>query len=179
MMGPVAARMRTMLVSVAVLVGACSGIVDSVTPEPSVTADGGPESATPWIPVQPTGLTCGSLFPAPEYGSFAAVAGITVRAIDRGRFEIRNGTMQPYYFAVYYWETADNLVCGSGVISQNPISGPVEPESSFVVSGGSTLAMPATVLIWDDPCGDGCTRPPIGEYVVPLSDVPAPLPVRT
>jgi hypothetical protein len=167
-------RLRSTSLSVAVLLGACSSVVGTATVPPTATTATQAATATPWIPVTPSGLTCGSLFPAPDYAGFAPVPGITVRAIDQGHVEISNATAQPYYFALFYWEAVDNLVCGRGVTVYDPIAGPVHAGSTFVVEGGSTDMVPATVSIWSDPCGEACTQPPIGQYVVPISDVPAP-----
>ena len=133
----------------------------------------------PWVPSVPSGLTCGSLFPAPAYASMAPVPGISLRAIDKAHFEVRNATARRYYFAVYSWQTADNLVCGRGVTFRESIEGSVDPGSTFLVDGGSTPEMPATVSIWDAPCGEACDRPPIGQDVVPLSSIEPPGPVQS
>ena len=133
----------------------------------------------PWVPSVPSGLTCGSLVPAPAYASMAPVPGISLRAIDKAHFELRNATARRYYFAVYSWQTADNLVCGRGVTFRESIAGSVDPGSTFLVDGGSTPEMPATVSIWDAPCGEACDRPPLGQYVVPLSSIEPPVPVQS
>jgi hypothetical protein len=171
-------RFGGVVLACAVLVGACSGLVESTPPTATTPVIGG-EGATPWIPSAPSGLTCGSAFPAPGYASMAPVAGISLRAIDKGHFEVRNATARTYYVAVFYWETADNLVCGRGVTFRDSIAGAVDPGSTFLVDGGSTTEVPATVSIWDAPCGEACDRPPIGQYVVPLSSIEPPVPMQT
>jgi hypothetical protein len=164
-------RLRSVTLSVAVMVGGCATVVETVPP----TATPGPHepSGTPWVPAAPSGLTCPSPYGAPPYAELAPVAGLSVRVIDRGHFEIFNATGATYYFAVYHWEVQDNLVCGRGVTFYDSTGGPAAPGSTEVGSG-STRDIPATVSIWAEPCGEGCARPPIGGYVVPISDVPAP-----
>jgi len=174
-------RFAALFICCAAVVGGCS---DDVTPPLTgpMEASASPALETPTASGTPTATlgtpaaTCGDMFTAPPYDDLAPVPGLSVRSIDKAHFEIINTSDRQYYFAVFYWVTEDDLVCGRGVIARDSVAGPIGPGSTFVVDGGSTPQSPVTVSIWGDPCGDGCTRTPIGEYLIPISSVEPPPP---
>ena len=127
----------------------------------------------------------GSTSPSPEcpnqtwppYEAPNPIAGISIVVRDKGHFEITNATSATYYYEIGRWPTAQ-LVCGLGRIEQGMQSGPVGAGKTVQIGEGSTADVPITVKIWDAPCGDGCDRPPIGSYLVPVSTI-EPVPVST
>jgi hypothetical protein len=122
---------------------------------------------------------CTKFFTPPPYDAFAPVPGVTVRAIDKAHFQITNGTSHTYYVGLTQWVNEDNLVCGRGVVDQSHSGGRLRPRETFDGIGGSASDAPLTVSVWDQPCGDGCTRTPLGQYVVPASSVEPPFPGST
>lgn len=105
----------------------------------------------------------------PDVGS-GPVPGITVRAIDRGRFEITNATGRTYYYRVSAWFT-DLLDCGLGVTESEYVRGPIKAGETIEVGEGSTKLVSVTVGIWDHPCGEPCTSTPIGWIFIPVSPI--------
>jgi hypothetical protein len=177
----------TALICTIAVVAGCSDVVETNPPRTALPVPSA-ASALPTPPLssnnaEPTGaistaLTCGSLFTPPPYGFLTPVDGIGVRAVDKGHFEIQNTASQRYFFAIFSWVTEGDLVCGRGVVAQDGIAGSVDPGSSMLIGGGSTTEVPVTVSIWPDPCGEGCVRAPIAEYLVPISTVePPPSPI--
>lgn len=109
----------------------------------------------------------------PDVGP-SPVPGITVRAVDRGHFEITNATGRTYYYRVSTWFT-DLLDCGLGVTESETVRGPIKAGETIEVGEGSTKKVSVTVGIWDQPCGEACSSPPIGWIFVPVSSIePAP-----
>lgn len=122
---------------------------------------------------------CDDLLTPPPYKSLPPVAGVSVRSIDKAHFEINNTTGQTYYFKSFSWQTDANLPCGPGVIAHESATGPVNAGSKVSVDGGSTPEIPVTVSVWPEPCGEGCDRPPSGQYLVPISTIEPPTPGHT
>ncbi len=119
------------------------------------------------------------LFTAPPYGALVPVPGVSLRVIDKATFVITNLTSFTYFVGVTSWATEDDLVCGRGVIGRTDVDGRLGPGSTLQLRGGSSAEIPATVEIWSDPCGEGCSRPPVGEYLLPISTVEPPAPLST
>lgn len=113
----------------------------------------------------------------PPYDAPDPVPGISVTAKDKGHTLITNASDETYYYEVSRWPT-DQLVCGLGQHEQGLQSGPIAGGSTVEIGEGSTPDIPVTIEIWDAPCGEGCDRPPIGAYVVPVSTI-EPVPVST
>jgi hypothetical protein len=63
------------------------------------------------------------------------------------------------------------LVCGRGITEEEMERGPIAAGATVDVAAGSTPNVPVTVGIWDRPCGEACSAPPIGLIVVPVSSV--------
>lgn len=105
------------------------------------------------------------------------VAGISVRAINKGHTEITNPTNRTYYYRVSRWSAA-HLLCGHDLVEHEVERGPIAAGETIDYTGGSTPDAPLTVAIWDGPCGEACHRPPIGLYVVSVSSV-EPVPIST
>jgi len=151
--------------------------VPSQSPDPTVGSSVG-ASMVPSESPQDSPRHCLAFFTPAPYDSFRPVPGVAVRAINKGRFEITNGTSLTYYGGVTTWVTEDDLVCGRGVIGHDSLVGRIAPGATVDWSGGSTADVPLTVAIWDSPCGEGCYRTPVGAYVVPISSV-EPVPLST
>ena len=113
----------------------------------------------------------------PPYGAPDPVPGISVTAKDKGHTEIINATSRTYYYQLSRWPT-DQLVCGLGQHEQGLQKGPIAAGRTVEIGEGSTPDVPVTIEIWDAPCGEGCDRPPIGAYVVPVSTI-EPVPMST
>ena len=175
-------------IAAALWIAACTTIVYRVEP----TSSPGPSStpipvasspaASPGLPpATPTAppLTCSEPFVFPAFDAFVPVPGVSVRAIDRAHVEITNATTHTYYVGASFWVTEDNLVCGRGVIEQATSWGRLRPGRTIERGGGSSSEIPLTISIWEVPCSDGCTRDPIGQYLVPVSSVEPPVPGST
>lgn len=175
----------TVAVISAVLVVAVGALIASNIPGPvrPSTSDPAPPpnpaaSTPPLVSPSPRGSVpqCTEFFTPPPYDSFTPIPGITVRAVDKAHFEITNSTLGTYYVGVAQWVTEDDLICGRGVIAHSSPGGQLPRNGTFQGTGGSEPEAPLVVSIWDDPCGDECTRPPVGKYVVPVSPVDPPAP---
>jgi hypothetical protein len=187
----VAQRSRTippLAITASLVVAACSALVGNsldpnVTPPPAATVASPSPSAGPSQASSPTPdispAVCTDFFTPPPYDAFRPVPGISVRAIDKTHFEIANTTSRTYYIGVTSWDTEDNLVCGRGVIDHSNNGGRLRPGRTVQRGGGSTPEVPLTVSIWANPCGEGCYRKPIGQYVVPLSSIEPPTPLAS
>ena len=161
----------TTIALLAFAVVACNSVAPS-SPPPVIAPE-----PTPWLSTSTfvvADLTCGDLFTPPPYDALAPVPGISIQVIDKAHFEVTNATNRDYYFEVVTWSTEDNLVCGRGVTGHDSFGSPVPPGQTVEVDGGSTVDFPVTVAIWDYPCGEACSDPPIGELVVPISMVEPP-----
>jgi hypothetical protein len=168
--------MRLATISVLAIVVAACGSINPPSPSPTITAR--PSQVLSSATFSAPQLTCGDLNTPPPYDALKSVPGISVHVIDTAHFELTNLTDRDLYFAVFHWTTDDNLVCGRGVTSYDGMGGPVPAGSTVEGLGGSTPEVPVTVAIWDKPCGEGCTDPPIGEFVVRISAVePEPTPL--
>jgi hypothetical protein len=166
----------TAMAFITIVVAAC-GSTATASPPP-MTAQPSPRLATPTPDVSPR--TCVGLFTPPPYDAFLPVPGVSVRAIDRAHFEITNATSRTYYFGGMHWATEDNLVCGRGVVGRDSVpGGRLGPGATVEGGGGSTPDSPMTGSIWADPCGEGCDRVPLGQYLVPVSMVEPPVPVAS
>jgi hypothetical protein len=162
---------------ITIVLAACDSYTVA-SPSPITTARPSPRPATPSPEV--SSRTCAGLFTPPPYEAFLPVPGISVRAIDRAHFEITNATSRTYYFGGMHWATEDNLVCGRGVVGRDSVpGGRLRPGAIVERGGGSTPDSPLTVSIWADPCGEGCDRVPLGQYLVPVSMVEPPEPVAS
>ena len=165
------ARLRgvvwTLAIALAAGLAACSNVIDSATPPSASTHE------------TPTASRCTAIFTPPPYEALSAVAGLSIRAIDSADIEIRNTTDHSYFYAVIYWETSEDLVCGRGLVPREGSRGEVRSRSTIVVEGGSTSETPATVSVWSEPCGEGCVRAPTGEYLIPGSSIAPPTPEAT
>lgn len=170
-----------MALLVALLICGCSAPIESadptLTPSPFESV-GSTEPAASQIAGQ-TPPACDDLLTPPPYSSLPPVSGLSVRAIDKARFEISNTTGQTYYFKSFSWQTENDLPCGPGVIAHELATGPVDAGSKVLVDGGSTTGVAVTVSVWLEPCGEGCDRPPSGQYVVPISTIEPPRPGHT
>ena len=113
----------------------------------------------------------------PPYGAPDPVSGISVTAKDKGHTQITNATSRTYYYQLSRWPT-DQLVCGMGRHEEALQKGPIAAGRTVEIGEASTPEVPVTIEIWDAPCGEGCERPPIGAYVVPVSPT-EPVPVST
>jgi len=107
------------------------------------------------------------------------VPGVAVHAVDTAHFEITNSTDRDYYFKAIAWSTDDNLACGRGVNGHDVFNGRISAGMTTQGVGGSTPEVPMTVAIWPEPCGDGCTEPSVGDFVIPISTVEPPRPGAT
>ena len=111
----------------------------------------------------------------PPYDAPDPVAGISITAVDKGHTRIANSTGETYYYEVSHWPTG-RLVCGLGLYEQRGQTGPIKAGKTVDIGEASAPDVPMTIKIWDAPCGEGCDRPPIGAYVVPVSTIePTPL----
>lgn len=152
-------RLAASLVMV-LAVASCSGLALS----PSEHSGNGPTST----PIVSQGQ-CPDWTLPPDVGP-SPVPGITVRAVDKGHLEIANETSQTYYYRVSAWST-DLLVCGLGVTESEYVRGPIKAGETIEVGEGSTKKVPVTVGIWDQPCGEACSSPPIGWIFLPVSSI--------
>src|SRR5262245_61429485 len=115
-------RVRTVAIVATVLVVAYAALSvtrpeSRETPPPSrdTIAIASPAmSPTPPASTRPgtSPAMCTDFFTPPPYAAFTPIPGVSVRAIDKGHFEITNATDRTYYFGVTSWITEDNLVCG-------------------------------------------------------------------
>jgi hypothetical protein len=164
---------RTTITLIAITLAAC-GSTTTASPSPVITAQ-----PSPWLSsatFRATELTCGDLFTAPPFDALPPVPGISVRVIDKAHFEVTHVTDRDYYLKVVTWSTEDNLVCGRGITGHDGFASPLFAGTTVQAGGGSTVEVPVTVAIWDRPCGEACSDPPIGEIIVPISMVEPPPP---
>jgi hypothetical protein len=185
-------RIATLAIAEAILVAACTAQIGGsgdptasllpadtalAAPSPSV---GTSALASPSPDVSAHGCDAAPFFfTPPPYAAFEPVPGISVRATDKGHFKITNATSRTYYVGVFSWDTEDNLLCGRGVLAHDHPGGRVGAGKTIERLGGSPQEALTTVSIWAEPCGEGCYRDPIGQYVVPMSSVEPPLPGST
>lgn len=179
----------TVVIAVSLMVAACAvqttntGDPTATTPPTAATiGTASPSARASALPSQSpddSPRICPDFFTPPPYDAFRPVPGISVRAIDKGHIEITNASSRAYYFGVSHWVTEENLVCGRGVIDHSSRGGRIARGATVERLGGSTPEVPVTVAVWANPCGEGCNRPPIGNYVVPVSSVEPPVPIAS
>ena len=158
-----------MVVAVASTLGACTaGPVSSPTQTaPPASPTISPSSSL----VQPS--PCASPNAAASWPPYAVpdhVPGISVQAVDSGHTEITNSSDRTYFYRVSRWPSSQTS-CSAAREEAEVERGPVGPGSNVVSAAGSSAAAPLTVAIWDQPCGEGCSSPPIGVMVVPVSSI--------
>lgn len=181
LMSPNPVRLRLVALSLAapLLVAAC--LAQASQSEPRMTTPGSTASASEVVPAPPSeSPSVSGQCPDqswPPYGGPSPVSGISARAIDKGNLEITNATSRTYYYRVSSW-VAWQLVCGRGIVEEEAVRGPIGAGETIKIGDGSTPDVPVTVGIWDQPCGEACTGPPIGLIVVPVSSV-EPMPQNT
>ena len=146
------------------VVAACGSSISGESDLPSASPTESPMES----PIESQGQCANWTLP-PDVGP-SLVPGITVRAVDKGHFEITNATSRTYYYRVSAWFT-DLLDCGLGVTESEYMRGPIKAGETIEVGEGSTKLVSVTVGIWDHPCGEACSSPPIGWIFVPMSSV--------
>jgi len=91
--------------------------------------------------------------------------------MDRATIEITNHTADTIYYRVSGWQTDQVEACRAlGEIEV--VRGPLDPgatERVTVDPDWQESGVPVTVAVWDGPCGEACSREPVGAVVVPLS----------
>jgi hypothetical protein len=174
-------KLRLLALSLAAPLLAAACLAQASPSAPTMTTTGSTASASEVVSAPPSeshGISgqCADRS-WPPYRGPSPVIGISVRAIDKGHLEITNATSRTYYYRVSRWVTMQ-LDCGRGVTEQEAVRGPIAAGETIEIGGGSTPDVPATVGIWDRPCGEACSAPPIGLIVVPVSSV-EPVPQLT
>src|ERR1051326_8602769 len=125
----------TAIALVAFVSAACNSTPLSLTP--------GMTQASPWPSptFEAARLTCVDRYTPPPYDAMHPVAGVSLRVIDKGHFEVTNATDRDYYFKIVRWITED-LVCGRGVTGEDGFASPIASGATVAVSGGSTADLP-------------------------------------
>jgi len=167
-------KLRLVALSLAAPLLAAACLAQASPSEPTMTTTGSTASASEVVSAPPSespGISgqCPDRSMPPDRGP-SPVDGISVRAIDKGHLEITNATSRTYYYRVSRWVTMQ-LDCGRGITEQEAVRGPIAAGETIQVGEGSTPDAPVAVGIWDRPCGEACSAPPMGWIVVPVSSV--------
>ncbi len=97
--------------------------------------------------------------------------GLTASAIDRSNLAISNATARAWSYRLSGWEAMALEDCQGLVeveIERGTIPAGVRIETTFGILDGR-LDLPVTLGWWDGPCGEACTRLPVGGVLVERS----------
>ena len=160
--------MRQAALAVALILSAIACAPMSVATTPPTGVASGPVVAESHGPS--ASISCAD---APPPAVVESIEGIAVRAIDRDHVEITNDSDATLYYQIAGWQTAQLEGCVA-VLEQVVEYGPLAPRTSITTTLGALAArldVPVTVGIWDQPCGEGCDRPPLARISLQRSPV--------
>ncbi len=162
------------ITGLAIALAACGGpIAPSATPavpsRPFTSAPGESADTAVAISPSPSPMFCaGRSWPPYPLGG---MAGLTARSVDRATIEITNHTAKTIYYRVSGWQFDQFETCralGEIEVQRGPLD-PGATERVMVDPGWQQAGVAVTLALWDRPCGEACSREPVGAMVVPLS----------